>query len=85
MIIYADETIGMVKRYIHGFEIDSEHLALDVINQVGPGGNFPLERHTLDHFQKEHWPPIARSPWRQALRTNWIESGKRLEPNHGNN
>jgi trimethylamine--corrinoid protein Co-methyltransferase len=73
MIIFADETIGMVKRYIRGFEIDSEHLALDVIKQVGPGGNFLLERHTLDYFKKEHWQPGIFN--RKNL-PNWIKEGQ---------
>ena len=74
MIIFADETIGMVKRYIRGFEIDSEHLALDVIKQVGPGGNFLQEKHTLDFFRKEHWQPGIFN--RKNL-PNWIKAGKK--------
>ena len=30
--------------------MDAEHLALDVIKSVGPGGLFLGERHTLEHF-----------------------------------
>ena len=74
MIIFADETIGMVKRYMRGFEIDSKHLALDVIRQVGPGGNFLQERHTLDYFQKEHWQPRIFN--RKNL-PNWIKAGQK--------
>ncbi|MEJ2284182.1 MAG: trimethylamine methyltransferase family protein [Desulfobacterales bacterium] len=74
MIIFADETIGMVKRYMRGFEIDSEHLALDVIKQVGPGGNFLQERHTLDFFLKEHWQPGIFN--RKNL-PNWIKGGQK--------
>jgi trimethylamine--corrinoid protein Co-methyltransferase len=74
MIIFADETIGMVKRYMRGFEIDSEHLALDVIKQVGPGGNFLQERHTLDFFSKEHWQPGIFN--RKNL-PNWIKDGSK--------
>ena len=74
MIIFADETIGMVKRYMRGFEIDSAHLALDVIKQVGPGGNFLQERHTLDFFSKEHWQPGIFN--RKNL-PNWIKDGQK--------
>jgi len=74
LIIFADETIGMVKRYLRGFEIDSEHLALDVIKQVGPGGNFLQEKHTLDFFRKEHWQPGIFN--RKNL-PNWIKAGKK--------
>jgi trimethylamine--corrinoid protein Co-methyltransferase len=74
MIIFADETIGMVKRYMRGFEIDSEHLALEVIKQVGPGGNFLTEKHTLDFFRKEHWQPGIFN--RKNL-SNWIKEGQK--------
>ena len=62
MITFADETIGMVKRYMRGFEIDSEHLALDVIKRVGPGGNFLQEKHSLDFLMKEHRQPGIFNP-----------------------
>ena len=74
MIIFADETIGMVKRYMRGFEIDSEHLALDVIKQVGPGGNFLQEKHTRDFFMQEHWQPGIFN--RKNL-PNWIKDGQK--------
>jgi trimethylamine--corrinoid protein Co-methyltransferase len=74
MIVFADEVIGMVKRYMRGFEIDDEHLALDVIRKVGPGGHFLSEKHTLDHFMKEHWRPALFN--RENL-PNWIKKGKR--------
>ena len=74
LIIFADEAIGMVKRYMRGFEIDSEHMALDVIKQVGPGGNFLQEKHTLDFFMKEHWQPGIFN--RKSL-PNWIKDGQK--------
>jgi trimethylamine--corrinoid protein Co-methyltransferase len=74
MIVFADEVIGMVKRYMRGFEIDDEHLALDLIRKVGPGGHFLSEKHTLDHFMKEHWRPALFN--RENL-PNWIKKGKK--------
>ena len=74
MILFADEVIGMVKRYMRGFEIDDEHLAMEVIRKVGPGGHFLSEKHTLDHFLKEHWRPNLFN--RENL-PNWIKKGKK--------
>jgi trimethylamine--corrinoid protein Co-methyltransferase len=74
MIVFADQVIGMVKRYMRGFEIDDEHLALDVIRKVGPGGQFLSEKHTLDHFMKEHWRPDLFN--RENL-PNWIKMGRK--------
>ena len=57
MLVITNEVIAMVKRIMRGIEVNEESLALDVINKVGPGGNFLLEEHTLHHFRKELWHP----------------------------
>jgi trimethylamine--corrinoid protein Co-methyltransferase len=74
MILFANEVIAMVKRYMTGFEIDEDHLALDVIRTVGPGGHFLGEKHTLDFFMKEHWRPAFFN--RESL-PNWVKKGKK--------
>jgi trimethylamine--corrinoid protein Co-methyltransferase len=56
MLVAMDEVIGMVKQIIKPVKINRETLALDVIDQVGPGGNFIAEKHTMDHF-REFWVP----------------------------
>ena len=57
MVVMGDEVIGMTKRFLKGIEINSETLAREVINKVGPGGNFLQEDHTYNHFRNEHWIP----------------------------
>lgn len=57
MLVMGDEIIAMVKRIMKGIEVTPDTLALDVINAVGPGGNFLLQQHTRDYFKKEHWVP----------------------------
>jgi trimethylamine--corrinoid protein Co-methyltransferase len=74
MIIFADEIIAMVKRYMRGFSLDDEHLAVDVITKVGPGGHFLGEKHTLDHFGNEHWRPGLFN--RENL-ANWVKKGQK--------
>jgi trimethylamine--corrinoid protein Co-methyltransferase len=74
MIIFANEVIDMVKRYMKGFEIDEDHLAVDVIKKVGPGGHFLGEKHTLDFFKEEYWRPAFFN--RESL-PNWLKKGKK--------
>jgi len=74
MIVFADEIIAMVKRYMKGFTIDEPHLALDAIRDVGPGGHFLGERHTLDFFMREHWRPGLLN---RTNLDNWVRDGKR--------
>jgi len=54
-LVMGDEIIGMTKRFIEGIRVDAETLARDVIDAVGPGGNFLAQRHTVDHLRKELW------------------------------
>ena len=57
MIVLSDELIGMVKRFLSGVRVDDEMLALDVIDEVGPGGNFIGTEHTRRHMRSELWVP----------------------------
>ena len=72
MIVMSDEVIGMVKRFAEGMRIDDEHLAIDVIHEVGPGGHYLNEMHTLTHFKKDYWQPelICRDD-----HENWCDKG----------
>ncbi|MEJ2724101.1 MAG: trimethylamine methyltransferase family protein [Deltaproteobacteria bacterium] len=74
MLIFADEVIGTVKRYMKGFAIDEDHLAADVIKKVGPGGHVLVEKHTLDFFQEEHWRPSLFN--RENLQ-EWARKGRK--------
>lgn len=56
-LVMSNETIGMMKRILRGVAVDPEHLALDVIHQVGPGGHFLATDHTLNNFKSEFWMP----------------------------
>ncbi len=56
--LIIDYEIGTILlRLIRGFDVNDESLALDLINKVGPGGNFLTEKHTLDHIN-ECWRPM---------------------------
>lgn len=56
LIVLTDEIIGMVDVSMQGVEINDATLALDLIEKVGPGGNFLNEDHTYEHFKK-FWVP----------------------------
>jgi trimethylamine--corrinoid protein Co-methyltransferase len=44
-------------RFARGFDVNNETLALDTIRNVGPGGHFLSQKHTLEHFENELWMP----------------------------
>lgn len=55
--VIDDEIIGMVQRMVKGIRTDSDTLAFDIIKKVGPGGNFVLEDHTVEHMMDEFFYP----------------------------
>jgi len=53
-MVIDNEIIDYALRFIQGFEVNDDTLAVDVINKVGPGGIYLGEKHTLEHF-RERW------------------------------
>lgn len=70
-VLMCSEIISYVRRIMRGFEISRDRIGLNVINEVGPGGNYLAEEHTLKYFREEHWVPQfinRRSPesWKKV-------------------
>lgn len=55
-MVFDNAIMDYALRFTQGFEVDDGGLAVDIINKVGPGGNFLGEKHTLEHF-RERWIP----------------------------
>jgi len=58
MMVINDEVIGFVRRLLGGISITPETLALDVIHEAGPGGDFLGTRHTGEHFREVWYPRV---------------------------
>ena len=58
LVVFCDEIIGWLRRYLQGLEISEETLALDLIDEVGPDGHFLETKHTLRHV-REDWCPTV--------------------------
>lgn len=74
MIVMVDEILGYIRRITRGIEVNEETLAIDAIEEVGPGGHFLAHSHTLRNFRKELWQPDLsdRQTW-----SKWVEGGKK--------
>lgn len=57
-IVICDELIAYTKHFMQGLEINEETLALDLIDQVGPDGDFMSSKHTLQNFKKDWYPKL---------------------------
>lgn len=71
--VIDDEIIGMCCKVLKSIAVDTEHLALEVIETVGPGGNFMTADHTMDHLHTEYFR--GNSVTDQKDRDNWTEDG----------
>jgi trimethylamine---corrinoid protein Co-methyltransferase len=76
MMVLTNEIISMSRRFVEGVRLDDEALAVEVIDRVGPGGEFLSHDHTMAHW-RELWLPQIFDRRRLAL---WEEDGsKRVE------
>jgi trimethylamine--corrinoid protein Co-methyltransferase len=55
--VMDDEICSTIRRIVRGVDINEETLALNLIREVGPGGQFLTCEHTLNHFRNEFWQP----------------------------
>lgn len=65
MVVMTDEIIGMVRRVMRGIEVSDTTLMLDLIDRVGPGGEFLSAKETARRCRAEIWTPtlMDRDPW----------------------
>lgn len=72
MLVMVDEIIAMTRRLIRGIEVTDETLALDLIDRIGPGGEFMSNKDTARRCRSELWVPTIfdRDRW-----INWEAAG----------
>jgi trimethylamine--corrinoid protein Co-methyltransferase len=54
-MVIDDEMARIMGRLAAGVMVDDDHLAIDLIKKVGPGGSFLTSRHTMQWLNKEHF------------------------------
>ena len=70
-LVLCDEIVSWIKAFTRDFEVNEETLALDVIAELGPDGDFLNTDHTLNHF-RERWYPTH---FERANYDSWLEKG----------
>ena len=73
-LVIDNELAGMALRCAEGIEVDAETMAKDVIERVGPGGNYLADKHTSKWFMKEHYHSTLSD---RRTRVDWEESGSK--------
>ena len=72
-MVLVNEVLHMVGQYMQGLDVSDMALALDVIDEVGPGDNYLMLEHTMQHFREVWYSQLFdRSGY-----NNWLENGAR--------
>jgi trimethylamine--corrinoid protein Co-methyltransferase len=73
-IVMDSEIITMVRQVIKGIKVDDENLAVDIIRQVGPAGEFITNSHTFRHFKSVQ---SQSSLFDRRMRGAWDKDGSK--------
>jgi trimethylamine--corrinoid protein Co-methyltransferase len=57
-LVLCNEIVGWLKAFAKGYEVNDETLALSVIAEAGPDGDFLNTEHTLNHFRERWYPTL---------------------------
>jgi trimethylamine---corrinoid protein Co-methyltransferase len=72
-LVICDEVISQVKQMVKGITVNKHTLAVDLIEKVGPGGNYITEEHTYENFKIDWWFPTIFNRRRYDF---WIADGQ---------
>ncbi len=72
MLVMSDEIIAMMRRMMRGIDINDDTLMLDLIDEVGPNGEFMSAESTARRCRQEVWLPrlMDRNRW-----SSWETAG----------
>jgi trimethylamine--corrinoid protein Co-methyltransferase len=73
-LVIDNEICGMVTRALQGIKVDDAHLAIDIIDRVGPMGHFLGQKHTMQFLIDEHYLPTISD---RRIREEWEKDGSK--------
>jgi len=72
--VMDNDALGSVARICEGIQVSTETMAIDIIEEIKPGGDFLTHKSTRKHFQKEQYYPKIFSRWTHP---QWKRAGAR--------
>ncbi len=70
-VVICDEIIGYTRHFMRETEVSDETLALDLIDEIGPDGDFMGSRHTRKHFREDWYPQL----FERRNYDGWLKAG----------
>jgi trimethylamine--corrinoid protein Co-methyltransferase len=72
LLAICNDEISLVRRYLRSCPVSPETLAVDLIDEVGPDGDYLGTDHTVARFREEIWEPDLLD---RNIHQNWQSSG----------
>jgi trimethylamine--corrinoid protein Co-methyltransferase len=72
-LILDCEGMNYIRKILRGIEVTEETLALDLIHNVGPGGEFLYQKHTYDNMRSHSQVDV----FTRSTRSAWVAAGSR--------
>jgi len=78
LVTIDDEIASLTRRVLSSEDVNEETVSVELIDTVGPGGNFLATPDTRNFFEKKHWKPQlvdrnTRQMWRRQGETSLLK------------
>ncbi len=73
-LVFCNESMASIRHALRDLDVNESTLALDVIDEIGPAGNFLGHKHTFKNFRKEllHSDVFDHNNWER-----WEQNGSK--------
>ena len=73
-VVTMNELAGEIRFLLRGMDVNRETLAVDVIDAVGPGGEYVTSDHTFNHFRNGWFPEVIGD---RTAYDDWVDAGSK--------
>jgi trimethylamine--corrinoid protein Co-methyltransferase len=73
LLVMANEFIGFLRAATRGVAVNDETLALDVVEELGPTGDYLQHPHTMKHFREPFYSDLMQ----KGVYAQWEKQGKK--------
>jgi trimethylamine--corrinoid protein Co-methyltransferase len=71
LMAICNDFVGFLRAATRGVVVDDETLGLDVIEELGPTGDYLSHLHTMRHFREPYYSKLAD----KGVYAKWLEKG----------
>jgi trimethylamine--corrinoid protein Co-methyltransferase len=73
LMVMANEYIGFLRAATRGVRVNEETLALDVVEELGPTGDYLQHPHTMKHVREPFYSDLMH----KGVFSQWEQQGKK--------